>query len=308
MVEKLNLFSTHYKAKYGKPVGKIALSNGLVCPNRKYGGCIYCAPQSFKPFYLKDDDCIASQIKQGREYIFSRKYRYYFAYFQQETTTAAPIKQLMADFETAIAGEGCVGLIVSTRPDYVENTLLQDLSELVKSKGKEFELLIELGLQSAHDSSLKFLNRNHTYDDFVKAAARIKKYPNVQLGVHLILGLPGEDYDKMAQTVQQVVASGVDAIKFHHLQVIRHTKLQEMFKTKPFKVYSAKQYLEILAGLVGYVPRNVVLHRLWSSSDPKILIAPHWGGLGAHQLHTMLDQFMVEKGVVQGSRLNGCRP
>lgn len=295
---RINLFSQHYRHKYGQPVGKIALSLGLVCPNRRLGGCTYCAPASFTPYYLDGCASIAGQLAKGKEYLDSRKFRRYFAYFQQETSTAGPLDELLAAFREAVAAPECVGLIVSTRPDYVDDALLQELAAMARAEPGR-EILIELGLQSAHDQTLQLINRNHSVQDFVDAARRVKA-AGLALGVHLILGLPGEDFLEMLSTVHKVCGLGVDAIKFHHLQIIKNTVLERRYQENPFPIYGARDYLTLLARLLAHVPAEVVIHRLWSSSDPQILVQPVWGGLGAQQLHGMLSEIMTGEELWQG--------
>lgn len=293
---RINLFSRHYRRKYGQPVGKIALGLGLPCPNRRLGGCVYCAPASFTPYYLHGGDAIVSQLAKGLQFLASRKFGRYFAYFQQETATAAPVAELRAAFAEASAGPGCVGLIVSTRPDSLEDPILAELAAL----GQEREVIIELGLQSAHDRTLNFLNRNHTVADFCATARRVKA-AGLALGVHLIVGLPGEEVRDMVDTVRLVADLGADAVKFHHLQVIRDTPLHRIYQQRPFPVLTPAAYLSCLAQLLSHLPAQVVVHRLWSSSDPAILVQPQWGGLGAHELHVQLAAIMVREGISQGS-------
>lgn len=303
---RLNLFSHYYKAKYGNAIGKIALSAGVECPNRQTGGCIYCSPASFTPFYLEKGDTVQEQLIQGKKYLNTRKFERYLGYFQQETTTAAPEDELIENCIMVLSDPDCIGLIISTRPDFIESSLLRGLHEAVFAQGVAGkEIIFELGLQTAHDRTLQFLKRNHSFADFVGAAEKIKQFPLYQLGVHLIVGLPEESLDDMCETVKRVVGAGVDAIKFHHLQVIRNTKLLAIYETQPFKVYSAKEYLKILAELITYVPKSVVLHRLWSSSDRDLLVAPDWGGLGAHQLNGILLGAMEAMDFWQGKRCQG---
>lgn len=292
---RINLFSQHCRLTYGQPVGKIALSLGRPCPNRKLGGCVFCAPESFTPYYLEGNGSIAEQLAKGRLHLESRKFRRYFAYFQQETSTAGPTAELAAAFNDASASPDCVGVIISTRPDCLNDGIIKALAALAKSR----EVLVELGLQSAHEQTLRLLNRNHTFEDFERAAQRVKA-AGLGLGVHLILGLPGESYQDMLATVRQICRLGVDAIKFHHLQIIKGTALERMYWASPFTVYGAFDYLTILARLLAQVPAEVVIHRLWSSSAPELLVQPNWGGLGAHQLQTVLDEIMEREGLYQG--------
>lgn len=297
---RINLFSQHYRRKYGQPVGKIALGLGRPCPNRQLGGCVFCSPASFTPYYLQGADEITTQLAKGRLFLDSRKFSRYFAYFQQETATVGPLAELATAFRLATAGPGCVGLIVSTRPDCLGAEILAELADL----GQGREVLVEIGLQSAHDRTLRFLNRNHTVADFIETANRVKA-AGLALGVHLIVGLPGEEFLDMLATVKLVAELRVDAVKFHHLQVIKDTPLHRIYHERPFPLLAAPDYLLILARLLAHIPAEVVIHRLWSSSDPALLVQPRWGGLGAQQLHAILAAIMEREGLRQGS---GCRP
>jgi hypothetical protein len=166
-----------------------------------------------------------------------------------------------------------------------------------KSCGKE--ILVELGLQSAHDMTLKFLNRNHTVDDFVRAVSRLNKYGCFAVGAHLILGLPGESFEEMLQTIRLINRLGIDHVKFHHLQVIKDTSLHAMHREKPLKLYDQDEYLTLLAELVGHLASRVVIHRLWSTADPEFLVGPRWDG-SLHFLQQRLLALMTERGLYQG--------
>lgn len=294
----INLFSRYCRTQFGQPVGKIALTLGRVCPNRQQGGCTYCTPASFTPYYLDEGGSIAEQLARGRRFLSLRNFHRYFAYFQQETSTSGPREEMFSAFDEAITGPDCVGLIVSTRPDCLGEDIVDGLASL-RRRYQDKMILVEVGVQSSHDETLRRINRNHTYQAFVDAAWRLKA-AGLPLGAHLIVGLPGEGFDEMRTTVQRVSSLGVNAIKFHHLQVIRGTALHREYETSPFTTYLPREYLTILARLLAHVPASVVIHRLWSSSDPLLLVQPNWGGLKATQLHAMLSQIMELEGLSQG--------
>ncbi|EKD33932.1 MAG: hypothetical protein ACD_75C02537G0005, partial [uncultured bacterium] len=172
-VPAIRTFSVHCRQKYGASIGKIPLDLGQPCPNREHGGCIFCRPAGFTPSCLRSSDTLARQIEEGKAKLLKGRFKHYLAYFQQETCTALPAGRLLPVLRQVLEGAGCLGLILSTRPDFVAGELLQPLAELVAASGKE--CLFELGLQSVHERSLKLLNRNHGFDDFRDAAGRIRE-------------------------------------------------------------------------------------------------------------------------------------
>lgn len=300
MAELIRTFSYHCRSRYGEAVGKIPIDIGLVCPNRQHGGCIYCRAASFTPTCLDKDDDVLTQVKRGKESLLKGRFKKYFAYFQQETCTAAPVEQLMAQFQVLLADVDCVGLILSTRPDAVVKELLDPLATLLTSLKKD--CLFELGLQTVHEKSLRYLNRNHTYDDFVRSFQLIKSYPCYEVGAHLIFGIPGESGEDMLESVNTLSALGIDAIKLHHLQVIRDTHLETLYKKGEVKTFTLESYLELLLRVIAIIPDHVTIHRFWATAHPKLLVAPRWNVL-AGLLSEKLRARMIEVGIYQGKGL-----
>lgn len=299
---QINTFGRHCLHRYGMQIGKIALDLGVRCPNRSQnGGCTYCAQASYTPFYLDTTDSISQQLSRGKAYLARKKLRQYFAYFQQETSTAAPVHELMACYRLMLSDPDCIGLIISTRPDYLSSQLLQELQHL-KAEKPQKEFLLELGLQSSHERTLKLLNRNHTWQDFTDAVERVRRHDFIQLGVHLILGLPDEDFRDMLATVEKMASLPVDYLKFHHLQIIKGATMAKIFAEKPFLVYSAEEYLQILARLLCHIPPTIVMHRLWSLSDPELLIAPRWLK-SPKEIKAMLLRLMKAQNLYQGKHV-----
>lgn len=296
----MNTFSNHYRQKYGEPVGKIPIDTGLACPNRQHGGCIFCRPASFTPGYLDSRDSYRIQIERGKNSLLKGRFKKYLAYFQQETCTAVPAETLLPVLSTILDDSDCLGLILSTRPDCVSDNLLAPLASLIAEKEKE--CLFELGLQSIHDKSLQLLNRNHSYRDFTDCFQRIRRHGTFEIGVHLIFGIPGESEQEMLQSVDTVCALGTDALKLHHLQVIRETELHRMYQRGEVHPFTLDAYLVFLQRVLVRIPANVTIHRLWATSHPNLLIAPKWDILATH-LSTRLKNEMQEKGVFQGSEL-----
>lgn len=298
----LRTFSYHYRQKYGHGVGKIPLDLGQPCPNRLYGGCIFCRPAGFTPAYLENGDAIAQQISKGKAHLQKGGFKKYFAYFQQETCTAGPAEAFLPILQMLLNDGDCVGLILSTRPDYVADELLLPLARLVKETGKE--CLFELGLQSVHERSLTFLNRNHSFADFHHAARRIKAVGCLQLGAHLIFGIPGESQDDMLFSLKSVCQAGVGHLKLHHLQVVRGTALATHYKAGKVTLFTLEEYLQFLLRALPIIPADVTIHRLWATSHPDLLLAPRWNCLTG-TLSAILQQRMVAKGIWQGKLTGG---
>lgn len=295
----INTFSSYYKKKYGQPVGKIALDRGVLCPNRAKGGCVFCAPRSFRPYYQLPGDTLCEQIDSGKRFLKRKKISSYFAYFQQETTTAASTADIVADIRKIIYDPFCVGTIISTRPDFLEDGLLDELDILAQDEERPREVILELGLQSSHDASLRVLNRNHSARDFLQAGERVRKRGALQLGAHLILGIPGEGDREMEQTVNFACGAGVQHLKIHHLQVITGTRLEEMYDSHPFTLFSLSEYMDVISRLLTHIPEDVVIHRLWSSSETAILRAPFWN-LSNLEMWERVRRVLSETGRSQG--------
>ncbi|WP_136808882.1 TIGR01212 family radical SAM protein [Desulfosediminicola flagellatus] len=296
---RINTFSHHYRSIYGESIGKIPIDTGTLCPNREKGGCIFCRAASFTPNYLSKEDSLDNQIERGKKHILKGRFKKYFAYFQQETCTASPAEELLHAVRYLLNDANCVGLILSTRPDHVPDELLVPIAEQIRQAGKA--CLWELGLQTIHEQSLHLLNRNHSYTDFTDAIQRIKIFPEFEVGAHLIFGIPGESNAMMLESVQTTCNLGIDALKLHHLQVIADTELHRMYDEGNIRLFSLKQYIDFLLLALPLIPENVVIHRLWATSHPNLLIAPKWNVLAAHLSNTLQEK-MAERNIRQGQQ------
>lgn len=297
----IRTFSFHCREKYGHGVGKIPVDMGQTCPNRLYGGCIFCRPASFTPSCLQNTDDLARQVTAGKKHLLKGRFKKYFAYFQQETCTSLPVEELLPKFRLLVADTDCIGLILSTRPDYIDEQLLIPLAELIHQTGKE--CLFELGLQTVHERSLKFLNRNHTFAAFKDAVSLIQRHSCFELGAHLIFGIPGENEEEMLCSVKAVCDLGMNALKLHHLQVIRETPLEVLYEQGKATVFSLEAYLHLLMKILPIIPADVTIHRLWATAHPDLLVAPQWNVL-AGALSEKLRKKMEEKGLFQGQKVS----
>lgn len=264
----------------GVKVQKISVDAGFTCPNRdgtiSLGGCIYCRNDSFTPSYCDPLETVKTQIVKGKKF-FARKYpdMKFLAYFQSYTGTYNKKKEeLNALYKEALEIEDVVGLVVATRPDCISPMILDLLVELNKEK----PVFVEIGAETSHNSTLTLINRNHTWEDVIKATEYVSD-KNIHCGIHLIAGLPGENKEMILETVDRSVNLPIETIKFHQLQVLKDTILAKKLETEELKIptFSLEEYLQLCAEIIGRVPENIIIERFLSQSPPEMVISPSWG-------------------------------
>lgn len=260
-------------------VQKISINAGFTCPNRDgtkgVGGCTYCNNQTFNPEYCKPSTSISQQLEVGKAF-FGTKYpkMKYLAYFQAYTNTYAEVGQLKAMYEEALNCKDVVGIIIGTRPDCMPDKLLAYLSEL---SHRTF-VMVEYGAETAHDKTLRLINRGHTWEDTCDAVLRTHK-AGIHSGLHMILGLPFETEEDMLDSVVQMSRLPIDTVKFHQLQIIRGTKMQRQLKTGEINVrsWTADEYIQLCIRIIRQMPKTIAIERFVSQSPDALLVSPRWG-------------------------------
>lgn len=282
-------------------VQKISLNAGFSCPNRDgtkgWGGCTYCNNQTFNPDYCRTEKSVTCQLTEGRAF-FAHKYpeMRYLAYFQAYTNTYGDIARLKALYEEALAAEGIVGLVVGTRPDCMPEELLDYLEEL----NRRTFLLVEYGIESADDATLRRINRGHTFAETVEAVQRTAAR-GIRVGGHVILGLPGEGHDVLMRQAAVLSELPLTTLKLHQLQLIRGTRMAWEYEQSPqdFHLYGVDEYIELVIDYVERLRPDLVLERFVSQSPRELLIAPDWG-LKNHEFTGRVRQRMAERDTWQG--------
>ena len=269
--------SRFFREKLGGPVYKIPLDAGFSCPNRDGSigdrGCSYCYNPAFSPSAGgRQTLSVSEQIRRGKTKKAGGDQRY-LAYFQAYTNTYGPLEKLKALYDEALRDTEVVGLSVSTRPDCVTDRIL----ELLERYARTNHVWIEYGLQSAHDITLKKINRGHTFEQFREAVRRTRGR-GIFTCAHVILGLPGENTAMMLETMQRLNECGLDGVKFHHLQVIKGTPLAEQYHAGNVPVFeTAADYTPVLCDCLERLSRDITIHRLAARvTDQSLLVAPHW--------------------------------
>lgn len=272
-----NDFGSWLRSKFPYKVQKISIDAGFSCPNRdgriSTGGCTFCNNRTFNPQYCNKEKSITQQLNEGKKF-FARKYpeMKYLAYFQAYTNTYASIDKLKALYEEALSVDGIVGLVIGTRPDCMPDELLDYLTEL----NRQTFLIVEYGIESANDETLKRINRGH---DFECSRTTIERTADrgIITGGHVILGLPGEDAEESLRQAPIISSLHLDILKIHQLQIIKGTKLAEEYLKTPFNLYSADEYIDLIIRYISLLRKDLVLERFVSQSPKELLIAPDWG-------------------------------
>ncbi len=258
-------------------VQKISIDAGFTCPNRdgriSTGGCTFCDNRTFNPSYCDRRKSIREQLREGKRF-FNRKYSdmKYLAYFQAFTNTYGSIDSLRRMYEEALAEENVVGLIIGTRPDCISAPLLDYLEEL----SRQTFLIVEYGIESANDDTLRRINRGHTFECSRKAVEMTAER-GILTGGHIILGLPGEDREESLRQAPIISSLPLNILKIHQMQIIKGTRLAEEYLQQPFPLYTVEEYLHLIADYISLLRKDLVLERFVSQSPPELLIAPRWG-------------------------------
>ncbi|MFA6403288.1 MAG: TIGR01212 family radical SAM protein [Salinivirgaceae bacterium] len=299
---RYNDYPTYIKKQFGGRIQKISVNVGFSCPNRDgtkgVGGCIYCDNSTFKPGYCEPEISVRKQIQTGVSF-FEQKYPdiLFMAYFQSYTNTYAPINELRAMYLEALDHPKIMGLIVGTRPDCINPEILYMLKEISANK----PVTIELGLESTLDKTLQIINRYHTWSDSVQAITWCHQR-GINVGVHLILGLPGETHEMMLNHAKLISTLPIHSLKLHQLQVIKNTQLAALYKSDPNYVhlFDAGEYIQLVIEFLECLNPKIVIERFVSVSPVEKLIAPKWNQLKNFEIVAIVEKTMEAKNTWQG--------
>ena len=289
----MKMLSDHYREKFGCKVYKLSLDGGFTCPNRDgtcgTRGCIFCAGDGSGAFAEKDCGDIRRQLEQAKQRVAAKnKNGKYIAYFQSFTNTYAPAEYLCRVYREALAPEDIVGLAIGTRPDCLEDDIIDLLAELNREK----PVSVELGLQTVHEETVRYIRRGYDTAVYVDAVRRLKA-AGIDVVTHIILGWPGETPEMMMQTTRQAVAAGTDGVKFHLLHVLRGTDLAAEYEAGAFETLSLEEYGAVLKKCISVLPEHIVIHRITGDGAKKDLIAPLWSAdkkRVLNYLHNLLEK------------------
>ena len=286
-------FGTWMRGRFPYKVQKISIDAGFSCPNRdgklSKGGCTFCNNESFNPSYCSPKESITEQIERGKEF-FSKKYpdMKYLAYFQAYTNTYAPLAELQRMYEEALSVKDVVGIVIGTRPDCVEEALLDYLQQL----NKRVFIILEYGIESANDETLRKIRRGHTFACSRDAIERTHARGILTCG-HIILGLPGEDAAESLRQAPLISSLPLDFLKIHQLQIVKGTALAMQYAQQPFHLYTVEEYIDLIIKYISLLRKDLIFERFVSQCPPEILIAPKWE-LKNYEFTNLLNNRLAE--------------
>ena len=288
--------------KFGEKVYKISLDGGFSCPNRDgkagFGGCTFCSSKGSGDYAGERVKSISEQFEDVK-HMMEKKWKNgkYIAYFQAYTNTYAPVEVLREKYEEAIQKEGVVALAIATRPDCLDD----DVLDLLEEMNKKVYTWVELGLQTIHEESAQNFNRGYSLDVFDEAVKNLRNR-NIDVVVHTIFGLPGESAEDILETVDYVVNKPIQGVKFHLLHLMKGTRMVKDYESGKLEFLSQQDYIDLLCKAICRTPKNIVIHRLTGDAPRSLLIGPMWS-LKKWEVLNDIDRTMEERDLYQGKDL-----
>lgn len=289
------MLSDHYRQTFGCKVYKLSLDGGFTCPNRDgtlgTRGCIFCSEKGSGEFAEGSCGSISRQLERAKERVRGKNREgKYIAYFQSFTNTYAPVAVLEQRYREAIAPEDIVGLAVATRPDCLPEEVVALLARINRIK----PVSVELGLQTVHEDTARYLRRGYPTAVYLDAVKRLKAV-GLEVVTHIILGLPGETEEMMMETTRQAVAAGTDGVKFHLLHVLRGTDLEQEYLRGRVEPLSLERYGQILKACISCLPEHIIVHRITGDGAKRDLIAPAWSADKKRVLNYLYKVLDIQK-------------
>ncbi|WP_373601335.1 TIGR01212 family radical SAM protein [Paraclostridium bifermentans] len=301
--KRYHTWNYYLRNTFGEKVFKVSINAGFSCPNIDgtvaYGGCTYCSKQGSGDFAGNPNDNLIKQFEDIKEMMHKKwSNAKYIGYFQAYTNTHAPVDVLKEKYETILNLDDVIGLSISTRPDCLPDDVLEYLADL----NKRTNLWVELGLQTIHDKTSKIINRGHDYNAFLEGVEKLKKH-NIKTVVHIINGLPGEDYNMMMETAKAVSKLGVHGIKIHLLHVLKDTPMEKMLEKGMFDLMDQDDYINLVCDQLEILPPEMIVHRLTGDGKRDEMVGPMWS-LKKWEVLNAIDATMKERNSYQGIKYN----
>jgi uncharacterized protein len=300
---RFNSYAEYFRLQFGERVQKLSIDAGSTCPNRdgaiSTGGCTYCNNDAFNPSYCQPGKTITKQLEEGIEFHL-RRYRRatkYLAYFQTYSNTYGPIDSLKKQYNEALTYPGVIGLVIGTRPDCIDDEKRSYLKEL----SQKHYIIVEYGIESCYNKTLKIINRGHTFEQSIAAIEKTAAL-GVKCGAHIIFGLPGESREEMLEQASILSKLPLDNIKFHQLQIIKDTAMEKQYLKDPsfFNLFTLEEYVDFIVRFLEKLNPAFVVERFTGEVPPRFLTSPNWGLLRNDQIVIMIEKELEKRNIWQG--------
>lgn len=301
--KRYNTFVGYFKRKYGERLQKIVLDAGFTCPNRDgkvgRGGCTYCDNAAFHPSYSTANKSLHQQLDEGIGFhkVRYRTTEHYLAYFQSYSNTHAPLEKLKQLYTEALSHPQVVGIVIGTRPDCVDDEKLDYLQELAK----DHVVIVEYGIESCYDQTLERINRGHDFET-ARRAVEMTAARGIDVGVHFILGLPGETRQMMLDSCDIINRLPIRSVKFHQLQFVKGTRMEKEFAEKPedFERFSLEEYIDFFTDMLERLRPDLSIERFVGEVPPRFVKETPWGLIRNAEILRLLDRRLEERDTWQG--------
>ncbi len=297
--KRYHTFTYFLEQKFGRKVAKISLDAGFTCPNidgsKGVGGCTYCSARGSGDFAGDQSLSLREQFEQVRQ-VMNQKWpdAVYIPYFQAHTNTYAPLEVLKEKFEEALSFPDVMGLAIATRADCITDEIADYLGELAQRTYLE----VELGLQSVHDVTGERINRCHSYADFLEGYQKLADR-GINICVHIIDGLPGEDREMMLETARRLSHLHLHSIKIHLLHVLKGTVMEQQLAEGQFRLLTREEYVGIVCDQLELLPPQMVIQRVTGDGERESLVGPEWS-LKKLCVMNEIDKELVRRNSFQG--------
>ena len=306
--ERYKHLNKYLKEKFGERTLKICIDGGFTCPNRdgtiSTKGCIFCSEKgSGELIRCGSGNSIVEKIKNQVENYFvsyrSERANKFIAYFQNFTNTYDSLDMLKSKYDAALIDDRIVGLEIATRPDCIN----EDIVNLLKSYKDKYYVCVELGLQTSNDTTGNLINRGYSSCQFT-SAVKLLNDAGIDVVAHIMIGLPGETFDDLKNTVVFINSHNLQGLKIHSTYVVKNTVLADMYFDGSYEPISLEYYLESLTYVVTHISPDVVIHRISGDAPKDLLVAPDWN-LHKKWVLNGFDKILREQNLWQGKYYNG---
>jgi len=300
---RFNSYTAYFQRQFGGRVQKISLDAGFTCPNRDgtmgRGGCTFCVNEAFNPSYCQPSKSISQQLEEGKAF-HAKRYRRatrYLAYFQAYSNTYADLQSLQKMYAEALSVEGVVGIVIGTRPDVISDEVFEMLAELQKSH----YIMLEFGIESVYDQSLKRVNRGHDFATARQAVERAKQY-EIPVGAHFIFGLPGETRRMMLDAAAIISTLPLTTVKFHQLQLFKNTALAAEYMQDPtiLQLFDLETYTDFIIDFIEIFNPSIIIERFASEVPPPYLLSAPFGSMRYDAVLQNIEKKMAARDTYQG--------